>query len=88
LQISQSIGLVFSAEVTVAAQGIEGNIDAPAGNSPTVVPVTHALVVPVSSWLGGLPNLGQPWTFDGTPFYIAADPPALGFVPGSGLVVA
>jgi hypothetical protein len=88
LQISQSSGLHFSAPVTVASEGIEGNIDAPAGNSPTVTPISHVLVVPVSSWLAGLPNLGQAWTFDGTPFYIAADPPATGFVAGSGLVVA
>ncbi len=89
VSISRTAGLTFSAAVTVAGGGgIEGNITAPAGHSPTVQPVTHALVVPVTNWTLGTPAVGQAWSFDGTPFYIAADPPASAFVAGSGLVVA
>ena len=69
--------------------GYEGGIAAgPIPTSPYLPTLTDVALVPVSAWNAGAPNVGDPWTFDGIGTYLSPVAPAVGFSPGSGLVVA
>ena len=88
LSVSASRGLTFSGPVSSGAGGVELTIlDTTVYNQPELIGVTGVTVVPIFTWVGGPAPAGHGWSFTPPPSLLTALAPAVGFAPGSGVIV-